>query len=266
MQKRLEKGKILNTNPVPRLPEALAEEKPKLAGEMQGELNSELIRAAAQGRITDVEWLIDAGAEVNIFVDHKTPLMWAANNGYTGICALLIGKGANIEAFDTVNGWTVLRLAAKNGHTETCALLLDCGASIEVKDEPSWVNGWTPLHYAAGYGHTETCAMLIERYAEAGGDAGCFVNRKSAKINGCKTVLMLAAEEGFAGTCALLVAKGADVNAKDGAGRTSLKCAEQGNKQGTAALLKSTESMQGRMGEETYKSFISGFAECIGGS
>jgi ankyrin repeat protein len=263
VQKRLEKGKAPHINPVPRLPEALAEERPRLTGEIRGQLNIELTQAAAQGRIADVKRLIGAGAGVNVFIDNGTPLMWAARNGSTAICGLLISKGANIDALDTVNGWTALRLAAKNGHTETCAFLLDCGANFEVKDEPSWVNGWTPLMYAAGYGHTETCALLIERYAEAGGDASCFVNETSAKVNGCSTALHLATLDGHTKTCALLVAKGANVNAKDFAGRTALKCAEQGNKYKTVAFLKSMESMQERMGGASYNLFISAFEECV---
>jgi ankyrin repeat protein len=257
MQEKLEKGKTRAINPVSRL---LNE---PLSEEVQYQLNNELTQAAAQGRIADVKRLIGEGADINAFSDSRTSLVWAAWNGNTQICALLLDNGADINAKDGTNGWTALRLAASNGHTETCAFLLDRGAEIEVKNEKCWVNGWTPLHYAAEHGHTETCALLISQYVQAGSDAKEFINRKSAEVNNCKTALMLAAANGYTETCAFLVGKGADAETIDSFGSAALYWARRNGKMETGAFLKSIKPMRKRMGKEGYGWFISAFGECI---
>ncbi len=262
MQEKLKKGKTIHANPIPRLPDVFAEEKPKLTREAQDKLNIELVQASVLGRITAVEWLIRAGADVNAFFDHKTSLMWAASNGYTGTCALLIEKGANIEALDIMNGCTALRLAALHGQTDTCAFLLDCGASLEAEIKLSWNNGWTSLMYAADGGHARTCALLISRCAKAGISTSQFVNATSAHIDDGKTALHHAAKKGHTKACAVLVSHGAVIFQTDNATMTALNYAEDGNKEKTAAFLKSMGLMQNKLGEEIYAKFISAFGEC----
>ena len=70
-------------------------------------------------------------------------------------------KEINIEKRDSADR-APLHLAARRGRTETVALLLDRGADINATDNYRW----TPLHLAANWGHTKTVALLKKRGAK----------------------------------------------------------------------------------------------------
>ena len=86
-----------------------------------------------------------------------TCLMEAAWNGHLDICRLLIDKGAQQEAKDSI-GWTPLHWAADQGHVEIVRLLCDRGADVEARG----FSGERPLHTAAMYGHISVVKELIE--------------------------------------------------------------------------------------------------------
>lgn len=138
-----------------------------------------LMKAAVQGRAALVEALLKAGADVNArdFLDRnalllalvrghekaarqlieagadpnsaglsgKTALMTAASAGLTDIVKLLLDKGAEVNAQDKL-GLTALSWAVPAGHTDVVKLLLDKGANVNAAD----VDGNTPLMWAAG--------------------------------------------------------------------------------------------------------------------
>jgi len=81
----------------------------------------------------------------------------AAMNGHLAICRLLLDKGAQLEAKDSV-GWTPLHWAASQGHIEIVRLLCDRGADVEARD----IGGRRPLHWAAYHGHISVVKELIE--------------------------------------------------------------------------------------------------------
>jgi ankyrin repeat protein len=89
--------------------------------------------------------------------DGDTCLMIAAYHGHPGICGLLIDKGAQLEAKDSI-GDTPLHCAAYRGHVEIVRLLCDRGADVEARG--SW--GRRPLHEAAVNGHISVVKELIE--------------------------------------------------------------------------------------------------------
>jgi ankyrin repeat protein len=98
------------------------------------------------------------------------------------------------------DGFSALHLAAFFGRPEVARLLLDRGA-----DPNLWATGGLhvrPLHSAVAGGHEEVARLLVE----AGADVG-------AAQDGGYTPLMGAAQNGSAGTVALLLERGADPKA-----------------------------------------------------
>jgi ankyrin repeat protein len=91
-----------------------------------GNPDSALLDAANEGNIA-------AGADVNAKDDEYgwTPLIWAADGGHKNVAALLIAKGANVNAKS--EGWTALHSAAEEGYKEIAELLIANGADVNAK-------------------------------------------------------------------------------------------------------------------------------------
>ncbi len=87
----------------------------------------------------------------------ETALMMAALRGHAHWVQRLLERGAALER----EGWTPLHYAASGPGTEATALLLDRGARI---DAPS-PNGSTALMLAARYAPEETVDLLLTRGA-----------------------------------------------------------------------------------------------------
>ena len=62
----------------------------------------------------------------------RTPLHWAASNGYFELASLLARNGAKTDLADD-NGHTALHLAALAGFGDVCRELLDCGAPADAR-------------------------------------------------------------------------------------------------------------------------------------
>jgi ankyrin repeat protein len=67
----------------------------------------------------------------------------ACRNGHTAVAALLLDRGANVNA-KGVFGGTALHWAAINGHKETVAFLVTHGADLTIRDAKfhSTPEGW----------------------------------------------------------------------------------------------------------------------------
>ncbi|MBU0517025.1 MAG: ankyrin repeat domain-containing protein [Proteobacteria bacterium] len=93
-----------------------------------------------------------------------TPLHVAARYGRVKVAALLIQKGANIEA-KTGEGeaWTPLHYAAADGRTKMVAFLLQKGANIHARGV---MYGNTPLHAAAQSGQVAVVKLLLAKGAD----------------------------------------------------------------------------------------------------
>ena len=114
-------------------------------------------------------------------VNGWTCLTTAAYNGRLDICRLLIDKGAQLDAKDSID-WTPLLFAASQGRIEIVRLLCDRGADVEARGNL----GWRPLHLAAINGHISTVKELIEeRNAEinARNDSGWTALRYARQRN-----------------------------------------------------------------------------------
>lgn len=93
--------------------------------------------------------------------DQRTPLSWAAEQGHKAVAALLIARGANVEAGDRT-GKTPLSWAAAHGQDAIVKLLIDSGADIRSKDE----YGRMPIFFAIANCHESTVALLLDAGAD----------------------------------------------------------------------------------------------------
>jgi ankyrin repeat protein len=99
--------------------------------------------------------------------DGFTPLHLAAFFGHVDAAALLVDRGADLEApslnprFPSVRP---LHSAIAGGRKEVALLLLERGADPNAAAN----GGWTPLHFAATSGDVELCRALIKRGAKRG--------------------------------------------------------------------------------------------------
>jgi len=121
--------------------------------------------AAAQGTPELIGLLLDSGLTVSQApgTGLETPLHVSAQNGNTAVAALLIQRGAPLEALDSTRQ-TPLGAAAASGSTDCVELLLDKGANPNPVD----ANGRTPLHLAALSGNGDVVSVLLGRGASSG--------------------------------------------------------------------------------------------------
>ena len=90
----------------------------------------------------------------------ETALMMAALKGHTDWARRLLERGAKLEK----TGWTPLHYAATGPEAALVAMLLDKGASINARSP----NGSTPLMMAARYGSEDSARLLLARGADTG--------------------------------------------------------------------------------------------------
>jgi len=132
--------------------------------------------ATLGGQYEMVVTLLDAGADINIQADYvccgdtqATPLHAAVFHGKVVIAELLITKGADIEARDTL-GHTALHYAVLTGWPENVVTtLINAGANVNARDH----DDLTPLHYAALAGYTDRVKTLLEKGADTNARAKC---------------------------------------------------------------------------------------------
>jgi hypothetical protein len=119
--------------------------------------------AAWEGNIKAVEQHLASGTDVNAEDDlyGDTPLLWAAGFGHKEVAALLIAKGADVNAKDDT-GMTPLNYAAIGGHTEVTELLIAKGADVNAKA----ADGVTPLDWAEE--HPETADLFRKHSGKTG--------------------------------------------------------------------------------------------------
>ncbi|CAG0911479.1 unnamed protein product, partial [Cyprideis torosa] len=120
---------------------------------------------------------------------------------------------------------TPLYLACVMGHVSVARDLVAHGADVNTKDR----RGWTPLIGASDGGHVETVEFLVR---EAKADVEGREN-----ITGC-TALAVAAWKGHTHVMEILLAAGAEMNARDSDGLTPLQWAcMEGSLEGAKLLI-----------------------------
>jgi ankyrin repeat protein len=160
-----------------------------------------------------IEILFNGGADLEaIDFNGRTPLHRAAYHNKVGAARLLLEKGANIAARDS-NGDTPLHSACmpRRDPERLLSVLLEWGADVNSKNS----NGETAVHAVSRYSTLTTLKLLLEKDVDI--DA---VNNKG------QTALYIAtnrSDQAKAGLCVqALLAKGANIEARDSNGRTPL--------------------------------------------
>jgi ankyrin repeat protein len=131
--------------------------------------------------------------------DGSTPLQWAVYNGNVAEAKRLLRAGANVTLANHY-GASPMTLAAEVGNAEMLKVLLEAGANA---DSPN-PEGQTALLAVARTGNVEAAKLLL--------DHGATVDAKEKW--GGQTALMWASARRHPAMMELLIAKGADVNAR----------------------------------------------------
>lgn len=106
-----------------------------------------------------VRMLVGAGAELENYPAHYTPLAYAAYRGNERLVRFLLERGARVDA-DAVNGYTEvntpLMMAAIQGHQSVARSLLRAGANPRVRVK----GGHTATEFAVKYNHPAIYRVL----------------------------------------------------------------------------------------------------------
>jgi ankyrin repeat protein len=172
-----------------------------------------LALAAKEGRDRVAELLIERGGAIDArAISGATPLFFATEADHVSAAKLLLARGADVNPIGA-GGLTPLMAAAFNGNLELVDLLMARGADANALD----ASGKAAIVYAASRGFTHVVARLI--------DAGVDVNRR---YEHGLTALMWAAGyadgagiEDIRDMLALLIARGAALDARDDRGLTA---------------------------------------------
>lgn len=124
----------------------------------------DLPEAAALDATGRVGALLDAGAQADVrSPDGFTPLQLAAYFGAPAAAALLVERGADVDAMaDNPQRIAPLHAAVAGRRPEVVRLLLAAGATPDARQQ----GGWTPLLAAAQHGHREMAQALLDAGAD----------------------------------------------------------------------------------------------------
>jgi ankyrin repeat protein len=173
----------------------------------------------------------------------------AVKNGDTGLVRALLQKNSSFAGCKAPNGQSAVMLAWYNGHKEIVRLLLEQGINIDIFEAaalgymlrvsrllahaPETLNafgpdGFTPLGLAAFFGHTELVVNLL--------NWGANPNLASDNDLGAAPLHSAVASRQVE-IAGLLLARGADVNARYQNGYTALHAAAENGQVAMVQLL-----------------------------
>lgn len=159
------------------------------ADQFQHSKERDFLTAASQGNVGK---LTELAGKVNIDArlseDGETALHRAASRGHLKAVALLLDRGAGVNAVDG-EGVTPLILASYRGQTEVVKLLLERGAAVNAQEKR---NGLSSLSHAVGRGDKDLVSVLLAHGADPllkSADGRTPLER--AEANGAKEIVAL---------------------------------------------------------------------------
>ncbi len=163
--------------------------------------------------------LHEHGAVVDVqSIKDRTPLHKASISGIVDVMRWLLNHGADANARQD-DRWTPLHLAAYNTHLDAVQVLLEHNADINSQND----EGKTPLYKAMSNDgdHPEGKRVdVVQRLLEHGADPNACGHDHS-------TPLHQASSEGLLEVARVLLSYGANVDEKDGKGRTPFQVASE---------------------------------------
>lgn len=178
-------------------------------------VNAQLLVAARQSDMAQLERMLAQGAAPNSRNRlGKTALLIAVEKGNLRMATRLLeaGSDVNLASLERV---TPLMAACYMGHADLVRALLDAGARTDLVDQ---MNKGAVV-YAAAQGQTAALEALLNVTGSAA------VDLNLAHEHGL-TALMWAAGQGHVGAVKLLLARGAELAARDDRGMTALDIAK----------------------------------------
>lgn len=122
-----------------------------------------LHRAVQRNHKRVVEQLVERKAKLNLTDgERRTPLSWAAGDGFTDIALYLIDKGARLDPDDADKGYLGGKAPEIFKAIRPFAVLSN--VYLWVADRPG--KGWTALHWAVENDQQETAILLVEKGAD----------------------------------------------------------------------------------------------------
>jgi ankyrin repeat protein len=159
-------GAARDSSGVSALMRALYRFDPGLVETVKGHVGAlDVFEAASLGDRDRLEELLDAEplAATAYSGDGFTALHFAAFFGWPGAAALLLERGAEVDAFG--RGWmtgTALHSATSRLQSDVVRVLLEASANPDVRQSA----GWTPLHAAAMNGDLTSVELLLAAGAD----------------------------------------------------------------------------------------------------
>lgn len=233
-----------------------------LSTDQQDRLDERLIAAAWRNDLRAVRRLLDLGADLDRRdATQQNTFLIAASEGYAELLGLAVRRGADVTLHDSFDGTALIR-AAERGHWRIVGRLLQ--PDLRQRSDPDHVNnlGWTALHEAVVLGEGTADDAATVRVLAAGG-----VDLKIPSVSSGRTplleavardqatvvatlrraqgpapaapdrALLRAAASGDADGVAVALRAGADLEARDGQGRTPLLLAATGDHVSAAQVL-----------------------------
>ena len=183
----------------------------------------ELLRAAGQGNLGQVERLLNQGARIHVQSgsDGEGVLHKAATSGNEDLLRILLNKGLRVSQ-KAANGYTPLHCAAAKGLDNVVELFMTHGK--QAADAVGIIDnqGWTVFHTAAACGSNS----VIEKLLAGCGKKGWIDHRTTGED---LTMLHIAAMNGHVEIVHYLLKEGAAIEATMNGGGTALHVAAKEN-------------------------------------